>query len=279
MAALERGKVFVNDAEAGRADAGSPLRSGDVVRFWVDRPGSARRRQTRTGALHILYQDDALIVVNKPSGLLAVPLERRRDASSAYEQLENHLRPRGKRRPLVVHRIDRDTSGLVVFARNARAQERLKEQFRLREAERTYLAVVYGHPQPAEGTWRDYLFWDRKALIQKPTRAGDPHAKEAICDYRVLEALGDVSLVEIRLRTGKRNQIRIQASLRGHPLVGERRYVSQSDIHGPIPFNRQALHAYRLVFRHPIDGRPLSFEAPLPADFADLLTRARRRAT
>jgi 23S rRNA pseudouridine1911/1915/1917 synthase len=232
----------------------------------------------RTGDLHILYEDDALIVVDKPPGLLSVPLERRSDASSAFEQLENHLRPRGKRRPLVVHRIDRDTSGLVVFARSARAQEQLKEQFRRREPERVYLAVVYGHPHPAEGTWRDHLLWDSKALIQKRTRPGDPHAKEAISDYRVLERFPDVSLIEVRLRTGKRNQIRIQAGLRGHTLVGESRYLPQSGTAAPIAFNRQALHAYRLTFRHPVDGRPLSFEAPIPADLADLLKRVRRRA-
>jgi 23S rRNA pseudouridine1911/1915/1917 synthase len=278
MAALERGKVFVNDAEAGRADAGSPLRRGDVVRVWMDRPGSAKRRELRTGDLHILYQDDALMVVNKPPGLLAVPLERRAGASSAYEQLEDHLRPRGKRRPLVVHRIDRDTSGLVVFARTVRAQDQLREQFRNREPERVYLALVYGRPHPAEGTWRDHLVWDRKALIQKRTRANDPMGKEAICDYRVLQQLDEVSLIEVRLRTGKRNQIRIQASLRGHTLVGESRYVAQFEAAGSIPFKRQALHAYRLAFRHPVDGRLLSFEAPLPPDFAELLKRVRNRA-
>ena len=123
--ALERGKIFVNGTEAGRADAGSLLRCGDVVRVWIGRPGSARRQRgpTETGDLEILHEDDVLIVVNKPAGLQAVPLERKSEAASAYEQLETHLRPHGKRRPLVVHRIDRDTSGLVVFAKTSRAQE------------------------------------------------------------------------------------------------------------------------------------------------------------
>lgn len=277
-AALDKGKVFVNGAEAGRADAGSLVRSGDVVRLWMDRPGSSRRRPGPAGAgeVEILYEDDLLIVVNKPAGLLSVPLERKSEATSAYEHLETHLRPRGKRRPLVVHRIDRDTSGLVVFAKHARAQEQLKAQFKRREPERVYWAVVYGRPEPPEGTWRDHLVWDAKALIQKRTHPGDPQGKEAISHYRVIEAWPDASLVEVRLATGKRNQIRLQARLRGHTLVGERRYVYGPDSLRSIAFPRQALHAYRLSFCHPADGRLLNFEAPLPADLAGLLARLRR---
>jgi 23S rRNA pseudouridine1911/1915/1917 synthase len=278
VTALDKGKIFVNEAEVGRAAAGSLLRCGDVVRVWMDRPGSARRqrRQTEAGDLEILHEDDVLIVVNKPAGLLAVPLERKSEEASAYEHLETHLRPHGKRRPLVVHRIDRDTSGLVVFAKTLRAQEQLKGQFRRREPERVYWAVVYGHPQPAEGTWRDHLVWDPRALVQKRTREGDPHGKEAISHYQVLEALPGASLVEVRLTTGKRNQIRLQARLRGHTLVGERRYVYGPESLRPIEFSRQALHAHRLSFLHPADGRRLSFEAPLPTDLAGLLARLRR---
>ncbi len=279
LAALERGKIYLNDREAAPDQAGILLAAGDRVRFWMDRPGSARPR-VRTGPigdLSIVFEDDSLLVVNKPAGLLAVPLERKSDASSVYEQIRDHFRSRGKRRPLVVHRIDRDTSGLVVFAKDALAQERLKAQFKRREPERVYLAVVYGHPTPAAGTWRDHLVWDDKALIQKETHPRDPQASDAISDYRVLERFRDTSLVEVRLRTGRRNQIRIQARLRGHTLVGERRYVYGPDTLRTIAFERQALHAYRLAFRHPVDGRPLEFEAPLPPDLLALLERLRRR--
>ena len=281
--ALDKGKVFVNEQEASRRDAGTMLRAGNVVRVWMDRPGSAKRRPraaVEAGNVEILYEDDALMVVNKPPGLLSVPLPRQPDAGSAYDDLETHLRPRGKRKPLVVHRIDRDTSGLVVFARTIRAQQALKDQFRRREPERVYLAVVYGHPEPREGTWRDHLVWDSKALIQKRTRAGDPAAKEAISRYRVLETLEGASLIEVRLVTGKRNQIRLQAKLRGHTLVGEQRYVYGPDALRSIECSRQALHAHRLSFQHPVDGRPLTFEAPLPADLTALVKRLRsaRRA-
>ena len=276
LAALDRGKIFLNGAEAAAADRATLLGIGDVVRAWMDRPGSARRRTARTGALDIVYEDDALLVLNKPAGLLVVPLERRGAAPSVYDLVEDHLRPRGKRRPLIVHRIDRDTSGLVVFAKIALAQERLKEQFKRHEAERVYRAIVYGRPRPPVGAWRDQLVWDRRALIQKETHARDPRGKEATSEYRVLEAFRDASLIEVRLVTGKRNQIRIQARLRGHTLVGERRYVYGPELLRPLAFERQALHAYRLGFRHPMDERALQFEAPLPPDLVELLARLRR---
>src|SRR5205085_8873447 len=106
-----------------------------------------------------------------------------------------HLRSKGKRRPFVVHRIDRDTSGLVLFALRADAQARLKDQFRRREPERVYLAVVYGRPDPTAGTWRDHLVWDDKALIQKQTDRRDPRGQEAVCRYRVVEQFADAALI------------------------------------------------------------------------------------
>ena len=278
VAALERGKVFVNDVEAGLADASRRLRAGDIIRVWMDRPGSARRR-TRPldlGQLEILFEDDQLIVVNKPPGLLSVPLPSRDQASSVYSLLTEHLR-HDRRRPFVVHRIDRDTSGLVVFAKTPAMQESLKDQFRRREPERVYLALVYGHPSPSAGTWRDVLVWDKSDLIQRATHPSDPRGKEAVAVYRVIESMSDTSLIEVRLQTGKRNQIRVQARKRGHTLVGEQRYTYGPAEIRPIDFPRQALHAHRLAFRHPVDGRELRFEAPLPEDFAELLKRLRRR--
>ena len=231
---------------------------------------------TRRGRdLEILFEDRWLIVINKPAGLLSVPLERKADAPSAQGLVERYLRPYGKRRPFVVHRIDQDTSGLVVFAKSPEAQSRMKAQFRRREPERVYLAVVYGHPDPAEGRWRDHLVWDEKALIQKQTHPRDPRAQEAISDYRIRERFRDTSLIEVRLHSGRRNQIRIQARLRGHTLVGERRYTFGPDILRPIQFERHALHAWRLAFDHPDNGRRVTFEAPPPADFAALLDRLR----
>ena len=174
-AALERGKVFVNDRETTLADAAARVAAGDVVRLWIDRPGSAKRRSTLGDDrdLPVVYEDDALIVLNKPAGLLAVPLplQRRNDARSVFEDLEDLSRAARRQRPFVVHRIDRDTSGLVLFAKSEGAQLALKEQFKRRQPERVYQAVVYGLPSPPTGTWHDHLVWDLKALIQKETLA------------------------------------------------------------------------------------------------------------
>jgi len=278
--ALERGKIFLNEREMTPDQAGTKLAAGDVVRAWMDRPGSAKRRATLGDDrdLPIVYEDDTLIVLDKPAGLLAVPLplRRRENARSVFDDLKEYLRRRGRRRPFVVHRIDRDTSGLVVFAKSAAAQDHLKGQFKRHLPERVYQAVVYGHPSPASGTWRDHLVWDDRSLIQKETHPRDPRGKEAISHYRVLEQLKGAALIEVRLVTGRRNQIRIQARLRGHTLVGEQRYTYGPDMLRSIAFPRQALHAHRLAFQHPVDGRELRYEAPIPQDLVDLIARLRR---
>lgn len=278
-AALDRGKVYVNGAVVDRAAASTALAAGDLVRVWMDKPGSATAplRAGRRGDLEIVFEDDLLIVVNKPAGLLSVPLERKGDAASVFTQVEQHLRPHGRRRPLVVHRIDQDTSGLVLFAKDSRAQLALLDQFKRRQPERHYRAVVDGHPDPPAGVWTDWIVWDPKALIQKPARPGARGASEAISEYRMVERFAAAALLEVRLVSGRRNQIRIQAQLRGHPLVGEKRYVRETGA-GPIRAARHALHGWRLALRHPEDNRPLAFEAPEPRDFVDLVERLRREA-
>jgi len=280
VAAIDRGKIFLNDREATASDAGTRLAAGDVVRVWIDRPGSAKRRMSLGEArdLPVVYEDEHLLVLNKPAGVLAVPLPpgRRDAARSVFDDVKAYLGRRRRGRPLVVHRIDRDTSGLVVFAATPAAQADLKEQFTRRLPERVYLAVVYGHPSAA-GVWRDHIVWDAKSLLQRATDARDPRAKEAVSRYRVVERLTGASLIEVSLVTGRQNQIRIQARLRGHPLVGERRYVHEPDIARPIAFPRQALHAWRLTFAHPVDRREMRFEAQLPGDLAALVARLRAR--
>ena len=274
--ALSRRKIFFNGTEATPADAPRRLIQGDVVRVWMDRPGSARPRLGAfvEGDLHVLHEDDDLVVVDKPPGILTVPLERRAGATSIADLLAQHWRSH-RRQPLVVHRIDRDTSGLVLFAATERAQRHLKHQFLKREPERVYWAVVHGRLTPDAGEWRDRLIWSDRALIQREARANDPRSVAAISAYRVLEGFDSATLVEVRLETGKQNQIRVQAQLRGHPLVGERRYVGAEAAGTGIPFPRQALHAHALAFRHPADDRPLRFEAPLPKDLLKLLNRLR----
>jgi 23S rRNA pseudouridine1911/1915/1917 synthase len=279
LAAIERGKVFVNGVEQTSADAARRLQAGESIRFWADRPGSAERRYTERheSGLHLLYEDSSLLVVNKPAGLLTVPLPSQPGEPSLYDLVKYHLRSHRKIEPMVVHRIDRDTSGLVVIAKTFEAQKNLKSQFEQRKAERIYLAIVHGHPKPESGVWRDYLVWDQNQLKQQAAERSDRRAKEAICRYRVIEKFKDASLLEISLVTGKRNQIRIQAGLRGHPLVGEKKYVYENAHGNRIKFPRQALHARSLSFNHPVDQRRLRFEAPLPDDLHSLLNVLRTR--
>ena len=219
----------------------------------------------------IIHRDARLVVLDKPSGLLSVPgrgpLLQDCLASRVQEVFASAL---------VVHRLDRDTSGLVLFAKSGAAAAALRAQFRGREPERVYLAVVYGCPSPASGEWRHWLRWNTKALVQQAARRDDPESFEAISQYRVVEQWPLASLIEVRLVTGKRNQIRIQAALCGHPLVGERRYVYEPPA-TEIPCGRQALHAHALGFRHPTDGRPMRFELPLPHDMARLVEQLRRQ--
>lgn len=271
LAAIEKGKIFVNDIEQSTADAGRKLKAGDAVRLWMDRPGSSERRYTerREAGLHILYEDSAMLVVNKPAGLLAVPLASQPDGESLFDQVKHHLRST-KREPFVVHRIDRDTSGLVVFAKTGEAQRNLKEQFERRDADRIYLAAVYGTPQPDSGTWKDLIEWDNEELKQQQVQEKTRKAQEATCRYKTLKKFRDATLIEVRLVSGKRNQIRIQAGLRGHPLVGEKMYVYENPARR-IEFPRQALHAHKLSLKHPTTGKPLKFEAPIPEDLNALL--------
>jgi 23S rRNA pseudouridine1911/1915/1917 synthase len=277
LSAIERGKVFVNGAEQTTADAARRMLEGETVRLWMDRPGSAERRyaERRESGLHLLYEDSSLLVINKPAGLLTVPLPSQPDEITLLDQIKHHLRSSKKSAPLVVHRIDRDTSGIVVFVKTPEAQRNLKDQFQRRSAEREYLAVVYGHPRPEQGTWRDFLAWDQDGLRQRRAERSDRNAKEAICHYRTLEKFSGAALIEVSLVTGKRNQIRVQAGLRGHPLVGEKKYVYDPASRRRIEFGRQALHAHRLKFLHPLNNRQMSFEVAPPDDFQELINKLR----
>ncbi len=281
LSAIERGKVFVNDVEQGVADASRRVLAGETVRLWMDRPGSAERRyaERRESGLHLLYEDSSLLVINKPAGLLTVPLPSQPDEPSLLDQVKHHLRSHKKLEPLVVHRIDRDTSGAVIFAKTYEAQRGLKEQFEQRKAERVYLAVVYGRPKPESGTWRDFLVWNQDALKQQRAERRDRNAKEAVCHYRTIEKFSGAALIEVSLVTGKRNQIRVQAGLRGHTLVGEKKYVFDPEPQPRIEFGRQALHAHRLKFLHPVNNRPMNFEVPPPEDFQELIHRLKIKRT
>jgi 23S rRNA pseudouridine1911/1915/1917 synthase len=276
--AIARGQVFVSEVEQGPADAARRLNEGEVVRVWIDRPGTASRRgPSSRGGLIIVYEDDQLLVANKPAGLLTVSLSERPGEPALQDLVAAHWRSHGRRRPLAVHRIDRDTSGLVIFAKDSKAWRTLKEQFVRREPERLYVAVVEGTPAPLHGTWRDWLRWDPATLRQEHVARDTPRALEALTAYEVVEKLPRASLLNVQLTTGRRHQIRAQAWLHGVPLVGERMYRDR-DSPDVVEFPRQALHAAALRFRHPITGRLVTVEAPPADDLRRLLDELRRTA-
>ena len=279
--ALGRGRVFVNGDEVDAGGGSRELREGDRVRLWMDRPGSAARaaRPVRHEGLDVVLEDDDLVVVNKPADLLTVPLDGDSAAPSVLAVLWDRFRSHRTREPLVVHRIDKDTSGLVLFALHEKARAALVAQFAQRTPERVYLALVNGHPQPVSGTWRDRLAWDDAAFVQRRARPDDPDGRDAECDYHVVTTYLECSLLEVRLHTGRQGQIRAQAQLHGHPLVGDRRYRPREGAPGhDVRFPRQALHAQRLTFDHPSDGRRVACAAPLPADMREFLEKLRRQA-
>lgn len=279
--ALARGRVFLNDEEMDAGGGARLVRTGDRVRLWMDRPGSAARpaRPAARDGLDSVHEDADLVVVNKPAGLLTVPLDGDSAAPSVLALLRDRFRSHRTREPLVVHRIDKDTSGLVLFALHERARAALVAQFAHRTPERVYLALVNGHPEPDAGTWHDRLTWDEAAFVQRRARPDDADAKDAECDYRVVTTFEQATLIEVRLHTGRQGQIRAQAQLHGHSLVGDRRYRPREGAPGhDLRFPRQALHAQRLAFTHPDDGRRVDFAAPMPEDLREFLERLRRQA-
>ncbi len=273
-------------------DEGRKLAIGEVVRVWQEpRPTAPRSDDVR-----ICYLDAHLVVVEKPAGLntLRHPAERdlpaqRKRLQPSLEELVRQIlgkkaRPHrrgtsGRRRPLPklrpVHRLDRETSGLLVFARTVEAERRLVQMFRQHDLERVYLALAHGRVPAA--TFTSSLVRDRGDGLRGSTRLPGV-GKHAVTHVRPLEDLGDYTLVECRLETGRTHQIRIHLAEAGHPVCGDKVYLRP--LQGPSREDRsgaprQALHAAVLGVAHPISGQPLRFEMPLPADLAGLLDRLR----
>jgi len=211
--------------------------------------------------IEVLYEDEDLLAVNKPEGLVAVP-ERRRLDQSLFEML---CAERGEKL-YIVHRIDRETSGVIVFARNAEAHRQLNRQFETRSVEKVYLAFVHG------------IISDDQGEIDKPLRqfgsgrvaVDAQHGKDSITEFRVLERPGAFTLIEARPRTGRRHQIRVHFYSIGHPIVGDPLYGDGAIQHS---YSRLMLHARRLTLEQP-SGRRLTIEAAIPPSFQKILIAA-----
>jgi len=278
---LAAGSVALNGKRVKIASR--PLRAGDRVVVHV------LPQEHRSGApagmepFRVLHEDAAVLVVEKAPGVLVQPT-REGDRGTLVDLLGRHLKRRFPevRSPYLglLHRIDRETSGLLLFSRRGSSNRILADQFRTHSIAREYLALVRGSVRDDSGTISDRLHRPGPGLRRGSSRPGAGPGKEAVTHYRVLERWEEATLLSLTLETGRTHQIRIHLSGRGHPVVGDKVYSSG----GPLPrntlldrFPRHALHAGRLGFTHPLTGKWMAFESSPPADFADLLSSLRAR--
>jgi len=243
-----------------------------VARVRVDcmkrkrQPDRRDNRSARQREIAVLYEDDAVIAIDKPAGLPAVPVAKNAKTSSAWSLVAAELRAR-RERVFVVHRIDRFTSGIMLFAKTERNRDALVRQFLEHTPVREYIAVVRGHVEPAEGTLVHYF--RKEGHLQKLSSPRDKQAARAELHYRVEQKLRDASVVRVALVTGLQNQIRVQFSVIGHPVIGDRKYKPEEAKERRI--DRVALHAARLEFIHPRTGQAVSINSEIPADLKSLV--------
>jgi 23S rRNA pseudouridine1911/1915/1917 synthase len=239
---------------------GEPVRRGDAAIRDDDRVElGAPPPPPLAAPLRLVHEDDDLLVIDKPPGLLTIATERER-GRTAYRMVSDYVAARERgRRVFIVHRLDRETSGLVCFAKSFAVKRALQAQFEARSVDRGYVTVVEGRMEEGSGTLRGRLVEDRSLRV-RPAR-GTGAGKEAVTRYRVLDRGRDATLLELTLVTGRRGQIRAQLAALGHPIVGDAAYGSRRD-----PIRRVCLHATRLGLRHPRGGS-LRLESPLPPAF------------
>ncbi len=259
---IDDGNVMV-DGRAGKAS--SRLADGQIISIGIPPPAPAELRAWDV-PLSIVHEDEALIVIDKPAGMTVHPVPGNEDktmANAVIAYAPGIEGIGGERRPGIVHRLDKDTSGLIVVAKNERAHAHLAEQFKSREVGKVYLALVAGHPSPPEA--------DIEAPIGRHPRDRQRMAivstgRPSITRYKVVSMYKRASLVEARPRTGRTHQIRVHLASVGHPVVGDSTYGRAVE-----GLSRQFLHARQLAFAHPGSGEPMSFTTPLPDDLETYL--------
>lgn len=285
----ERVKALIGQGAvtvAGRAAGNPSAKIAQGAAFAILLPPTAPlEAEPQDIALAIVFEDDHLVVVDKPAGMVVHPAAGNRDGT-LVNALLHHCAGRlssinGVARPGIVHRIDKGTSGLLVVAKTDAAHEGLAAQFAQHTIDRRYLAVCAGHPVPAQGTVSARIGRsdaDRKKMAVLPD--GSPRGKRAVTHFRTLERLAHAALIECRLETGRTHQVRVHCASIGHPLVGDPVYGRDPGALRPvlerIGFRRQALHAAHLGFSHPVTGQALTFSAALPPDMRELIDETAR---
>ena len=237
-----------------------PLQPGQTVTVAANRVPET----TQYRGLTILYEDPSLIVINKQAGLLSMATDKERDRT-AYGILSDYLKKQDSNNKIfIVHRLDRETSGVMMFAKSEKVQQLMQESWNATTKERTYVALVEGTPEPARGTITSYLR-ESKALIVYSSQNPD-NGQLAITNYGVLKANNGYCLLKLELETGRKNQIRVHMQDIDHPIVGDAKYGATTD-----PIGRLGLHAEVLAFEHPITGEPMRFDAPIPKSFLSVV--------
>jgi 23S rRNA pseudouridine1911/1915/1917 synthase len=255
---LQSGRVRVNGEV--EKDAKRFLHPDEIL----DIAQKASQRALPLG-LGILYEDRDVIVVLKANGLLTVATEREPKVT-AQAFLNDYLKENHEQRVHVVHRLDRETSGVLVFAKTFGAREGLKEQFAEHTVDRLYVAIIEGAIEPPAGTIRSHLFERKNLRMTSIDRLDEyPSAKLAVTHYKTVKSVKGFSMLEVRLETGRKNQIRAHLSEAGHPVAGDQFYGATTN-----PLGRLGLHAKLLGFDHPTTGERMTFSAPLPKPFREL---------
>jgi 23S rRNA pseudouridine1911/1915/1917 synthase len=279
---IRDGAVRVNRAER---KPNYTLRAGDEIQ-WTIPPARAAAPQPEAIPLDVLFEDGDLLVVNKPPDLVVHPAPGHA-GGTLVNALLHHCGDLtgigGELRPGIVHRLDRDTSGALVVAKNDAALAGLARQFKGRTVRKEYVALVWGCPSRSRGTIRTLVGrnpYNRKKMAARPLETPDSRGarprsfsgREAVTHYEVVQRFEGLSLVRVRIETGRTHQIRVHLAHLGHPVCGDAQY-GRARAHAVVP-SRQMLHAARMEFDHPRTGERMSFEAPIPADMRRVLDQA-----
>lgn len=234
------------------------LTKGDIV-IISKRP---IRKITRS-KLPIIYEDDEMIVINKPSGLLSIASDKEK-GSTAYRMLMDYVQQKDKHnRIYVVHRLDEDTSGVLMVVKNQKLQQALQDDWNNLVSKRGYFAIVEGIPKEKKGTITSYLKKNAQNMMYSSKKKGD--GQYSITNYEVIKTSEKYSLLDVNIDSGRKNQIRVHLGDIGHHVIGDDKYGNPSN-----PLKRLGLHAYQLDLKHPLNGKKMSFKAPMPKEFLSL---------
>jgi 23S rRNA pseudouridine1911/1915/1917 synthase len=262
---LEAGGVLVDGRELGKSHR---LTGGEQLEFEPPERGTAELAP-EVMDLSIAYEDEHLVVVDKPAGLVVHPAPGHATGTLVHGLLAHEISGGDAERPGIVHRLDRDTSGLMVVARTEEAHRRLEQLVRRRALERGYLALVVGRPRSRRGRIEAPIGRDRRDPMRHSLDTDTP--RDAVTHFELVELLPRHALLEIRLETGRTHQIRVHLAAVGLPVAGDRVYGRPRE----LGLERQFLHAARLAFPHPFSGETVETESPLPPDLVATLERAR----